>query len=95
MRLEELPPETFTPDAYQENLVIEFTERVFACAQGLVVIIPEYNGSMPGALKLFIDLLFLRVLKTARMLCWGGCWTIWWTSSCGACDASFWLQECL
>ena len=42
MSLQDLPPETFTPDAYQEKpaKVIEFTERVL-CAKGLVVITPE------------------------------------------------------
>ena len=63
MSLQDLPPETFTPDAYKEKpaKVIEFTERVLS-ARGLVVITPEYNGSMPGALKLsLIYCPFLRV----------------------------------
>ena len=73
MRLDELPPETFTPDAYQEKpaKVIEFTERVL-CAQGLVVITPEYNGSMPGALKLFIDLLPFPESFENRPVCYVG-----------------------
>ena len=56
--LAELPPETFSPDAYAEKpaRVIEFTEQILA-SSGLVVIAPEYNGSMAGALKLFIDML--------------------------------------
>jgi len=56
--LTELPPETFSPEAYAEKppRVIEFTNQVLA-SSGLVVIAPEYNGSMAGALKLFIDML--------------------------------------
>jgi chromate reductase len=54
----DLPPETFSPDAYVEKppRVIEFTEQILA-SSGLFVITPEYNGSMSGALKLFIDML--------------------------------------
>lgn len=56
--LVELPPETFSPEAYVEkpSRVIEFTDQILA-SSGLVVIAPEYNGSMAGALKLFIDML--------------------------------------
>jgi chromate reductase len=54
----DLPPETFSPNAYVEKppLVVEFTEQILA-SSGLFVVTPEYNGSMPGALKLFIDML--------------------------------------
>ncbi len=54
----ELPPETFSPQAYTEKpaRVVEFIEHILA-SSGLVVIAPEYNGSMSGALKLFIDML--------------------------------------
>ena len=53
-----LPPETFSPEAYAEkpSLVVEFTDQILA-SSGLVVVTPEYNGSMAGALKLFIDML--------------------------------------
>jgi chromate reductase len=73
MSLQDLPPETFTPDAYQEKpaKVIEFTKRVL-CAKGLVVITPEYNGSMPGALKLFIDLLPFPESFENRPVCYIG-----------------------
>ena len=54
----ELPPETFSPEAYVEKpaRVVEFTDHILS-SSGLVVITPEYNGSMAGALKLFIDML--------------------------------------
>ena len=56
--LSDLPPETFSPDAYSEKppKVLKFTEQILN-SSGLVIVVPEYNGSMPGALKLFIDLL--------------------------------------
>ena len=58
LELEQLPPETFSPDAYGEKpqKVLEFTQDILN-SSGLVVVTPEYNGSMSGALKLFIDLL--------------------------------------
>ncbi|MFP6900354.1 MAG: NADPH-dependent FMN reductase [Opitutales bacterium] len=54
----ELPPETFSPEDYDEKptRVVEFTDQILA-SSGLVVVTPEYNGSMTGALKLFIDML--------------------------------------
>ncbi len=54
----ELPPETFSPEAYAEKppRVVEFTDQILA-SSGLMVVTPEYNGSMAGSLKLFIDML--------------------------------------
>jgi NAD(P)H-dependent FMN reductase len=40
------PPESFKP----------FQDKISQC-NGLLVVVPEYNGSFPGALKYFIDLL--------------------------------------
>lgn len=40
------------PEAFREN----FIKPVLA-SDGILVVTPEYNGSFPGALKLFIDLL--------------------------------------
>ena len=56
--LQELPAEVLTPGAYDERPDgwAPFAEAVLA-ADGLVVVTPEYNGSFPGALKLFIDML--------------------------------------
>ncbi len=58
LELTELPLETFSPDAYDQkpSKVLEFTKHILN-SSGIVCIVPEYNGSMPGALKLFIDLL--------------------------------------
>lgn len=40
------PPESFKP----------FQDKISNC-KGLLIVVPEYNGSFPGALKYFIDLL--------------------------------------
>src|SRR5438128_244011 len=56
--LEELPREVFEPASYLKKpagmQVIQ--QRVYD-APGLHVITPEYNGSFPGGLKYFIDML--------------------------------------
>ena len=56
--LSELPPEAFLPTVYAEKpaAVMDVQERVVR-ASGLHVVTPEYNGSFPGLLKHFIDLL--------------------------------------
>tara|TARA_Y100000588_G_C14225604_1_gene913004 strand:+ start:1193 stop:1735 length:543 start_codon:yes stop_codon:yes gene_type:complete len=71
--LAKLPPETFSPNSYVEKppRVIEFTEQILASA-GLYVIVPEYNGSMPGALKLLIDLLPFPESFEGRPVCYLG-----------------------
>jgi chromate reductase len=57
INLQDLPAEAFRPDAYKEkpDAVTALTDQILS-ASGLVIISPEYNGSMPGALKYFIDL---------------------------------------
>lgn len=52
----ELPPELFTPEAYAEkpDSFAPFVQKVLD-ADGLHVVVPEYNGGFPGVLKLFID----------------------------------------
>lgn len=56
--LAQLPPEIFAPSAYAEKPAsfAPFADGVLASA-GLHVVTPEYNGSMPGVLKYFIDML--------------------------------------
>ena len=73
LELAELPPETFSPDAYSEKpeKVEEFTQDVLN-SSGLVMVVPEYNGSMPGALKLFIDLLPYPDSFEERPVCYVG-----------------------
>lgn len=54
----DMPPEIYAPEAYKNKpaAFLPFQERVLA-ADGLHVVVPEYNGSFPGALKYFIDML--------------------------------------
>lgn len=56
--LANLPSAVLSPTAYSEKPEgwAPFQEAVDR-ASGLWVVIPEYNGSYPGALKMFIDLL--------------------------------------
>ena len=56
--LQDLPPEVFSPDAYKNKppAFQAVQEKVLESA-GLHVVVPEYNGSFPGVLKYFIDLL--------------------------------------
>lgn len=57
--LGELPSEAFTAEVFKEKpsqLETAFTDKVLE-SDGIVVIVPEYNGSFPGILKHFVDLL--------------------------------------
>jgi NAD(P)H-dependent FMN reductase len=58
LSLSELPPEAFVPGVYASKppAVVAMQQRVLS-ASGLHVVTPEYNGSFPGVLKHFIDLL--------------------------------------
>lgn len=53
MSLEFLDPEAY---AYPKPPVTAMVDR-FLSADGVVAIVPEYNGSYPGVLKLFVDML--------------------------------------
>jgi len=56
--LAQLPPEIFHPTSYAQKPAAfqPFSEAVLQSA-GLAVVTPEYNGSLPGVLKYFIDML--------------------------------------
>lgn len=55
--LKDLPKEAFSPDAYEDRprAIKEFSDRLLG-AKGVVIVTPEYNSSLPGVLKHFIDL---------------------------------------
>ncbi|MEN8164965.1 MAG: NAD(P)H-dependent oxidoreductase [Acidobacteriota bacterium] len=56
--LEALPTELFTPAAYAEKPAsFEKIQEAILAADGILTVVPEYNGSYPGALKYFIDCL--------------------------------------
>jgi NAD(P)H-dependent FMN reductase len=71
--LAEMPPEIFSPSAYAEKpkAFAKFTDAVLA-ADGLVVVSPEYNGSVPGVLKYFIDMLPFPESFEQRPVCFVG-----------------------
>lgn len=55
--LAELPTDFFRPSMYDERSAdfIDLFNRYIEPADHLVFVIPEYNGSYPGVLKMFID----------------------------------------
>ncbi len=71
--LAQLPPEIFTPSAYGEKPAsfAPFANAVLQ-ASGLHVVTPEYNGSMPGVLKYFIDMLKFPESFDRRPVCFTG-----------------------
>jgi chromate reductase len=58
INLEEFPSEALNPSVYGEKpaTLAPWIEAVQK-SDGILVVIPEYNGSFPGVLKFFIDLL--------------------------------------
>ena len=68
-----LPPEIFSPSSYGEKpkSFAPFTEAVLQ-AEGLIVVTPEYNGSVPGVLKYFIDMLKFPESFEKRPVCFIG-----------------------
>lgn len=56
--LAQMPQEIFNPTSYAKKPAsfTPFSDAVLK-SSGLVVVSPEYNGSLPGVLKYFIDML--------------------------------------
>ena len=56
--LGQLPHELFAPSSYiSKPLSFEPFQSAVLAADGILTVVPEYNGSYPGVLKLFIDML--------------------------------------
>lgn len=56
--LQNLPPEIFLGRAYQEKPAeFEPFKKAVLNADGLICVLPEYNGAAPGVFKYFIDML--------------------------------------
>ena len=55
--LARLPDDFFRPTMYAERSIefVKLFEQMIEPARHLVFVIPEYNGSYPGVLKLFLD----------------------------------------
>ncbi len=71
--LAQLPPEIFAASSYGEKPAAfsKFTDAILA-ADGLVIVTPEYNGSVPGILKYFIDMLPFPESFEQRPVCFVG-----------------------
>lgn len=71
--LAQLPQEIFLPSSYNKTPA-SFDRYIGAIlsADGLVVITPEYNGSIPGILKYFIDMLPFPESFDQRPVCFVG-----------------------
>ena len=71
--LAKLPPEIFSPASYAEKppAFLPFSEGILK-STGLVVVTPEYNGSVPGILKYFIDMLKFPESFEKRPVCFVG-----------------------
>ena len=56
--LAELPGSMFAPEAYalKPPELADFVDAILQ-ADGILTVVPEYNGAYPGALKYFIDML--------------------------------------
>ena len=71
--LAELPAEIFSPASYAEKPATfrRFTDEILE-SSGLIVVTPEYNGSVPGVLKYFIDMLKFPESFEDRPVCFVG-----------------------
>jgi len=71
--LAQLPPEIFSPSSYAEKpkAFHPFADAILKSA-GLHVVTPEYNGSVPGILKYFIDMLKFPESFERRPVCFTG-----------------------
>jgi NAD(P)H-dependent FMN reductase len=71
--LAQLPPEIFSPGSYagKPKAFQPFAEAVLQ-SDGLHVVMPEYNGGIPGILKYFIDMLKFPESFERRPVCFTG-----------------------
>lgn len=62
--LEDLPPDLYGSSMYEKETLassfITIEEQYLIPAEKLIFVIPEYNGSYPGILKLFVDACSIR-----------------------------------
>jgi NAD(P)H-dependent FMN reductase len=71
--LAKLPTEIFAPTSYAEKpAAFRRCAEEILNSTGLIVVTPEYNGSMPGVLKYFIDMLKFPESFEGRPVCFVG-----------------------
>lgn len=71
--LADLPPEIFSPASYaQKPKSFERFANAVLESDGLHLVTPEYNGSLPGVLKYFIDMLKFPESFVKRPVCFVG-----------------------
>lgn len=77
--LQDLPPDLLSPTAYAEKppALQPLIDQILA-SDGLVVVTPEYNGSYPGVLKLFIDMWPYPEAFERRPVCYIGLAAGYW-----------------
>ncbi len=67
LALEEIPHDWFFPEMYdkgkQNKGLADIQDEYILGADKFIFVIPEYNGTFPGALKLFIDAVSVRQYK--------------------------------
>jgi chromate reductase, NAD(P)H dehydrogenase (quinone) len=71
--LAKLPPEIFSPTSYAEKpkSFHPFADTILK-SDGLHVVTPEYNGSVPGVMKYFIDMLKFPESFEQKPVCFTG-----------------------
>jgi len=71
--LAQLPPEIFSPTSYAEKpkSFAPFSDAILQ-STGVHIVTPEYNGSVPGVLKYFIDMLKFPESFERRPVCFTG-----------------------
>lgn len=71
--LHQLPAEIFSATSYAEKpkSFAPFADGILQ-ATGLIIVTPEYNGSVPGVLKYFIDMLKFPESFEKRPVCFVG-----------------------
>lgn len=71
--LAKLPPEIFSPASYGDKpkSFLPFSNAILE-SSGIHVVTPEYNGSVPGVLKYFIDMLKFPESFEQRPVCFTG-----------------------
>jgi NAD(P)H-dependent FMN reductase len=61
--LKDVDTSVYNPDMYDEDLnqnLLKIQDEWLIPANKFIFVIPEYNGGMPGALKMFIDAISIR-----------------------------------